>query len=324
MSDLKRKARTCRIAKATGVAGSKKHLLTLLTNLDKNKYQVHILPRRITRQTMYVCITLHAERLHSDRLWGRLAEFVKFLDTQAIKATFFSIAPLHLVYRGQPGFSEEKWVRRLSYLHHKEHLIEQHTHFYGEREKKGDLSYHNLRKRLEEDKHWLEQHGFPIQGFVGGAWVINKDVFQLLIDNGYKYDCTARSFEFGYLQGRGDQLIASESFKVLSGSNSLLEMPTTASVQNMLLGFLPFVSYKPYLVGEEDIRFCIVYLHDYDLVKITVRNALKLGIHWLKARGGQFITTRELHPILDAVQLEERSLGGLADGFVRISPANCR
>ena len=35
-----RKARICHITKATGVAGSEKHLLTLLTSLDKAKYQV--------------------------------------------------------------------------------------------------------------------------------------------------------------------------------------------------------------------------------------------------------------------------------------------
>ena len=34
------KARICHITKATGVAGSEKHLITLLTNLDKAKYQV--------------------------------------------------------------------------------------------------------------------------------------------------------------------------------------------------------------------------------------------------------------------------------------------
>lgn len=259
---------------------------------------------------MYVCITLHAERLHSDRLWGRLAETVEFFNAQVIKATFFSIAPLHPVYREQPGFSEGKWIERLNCLRQNGHLIEQHTHFYGEREKKGDLSHDNLRKRLEEDRHWLEQHGFPIQGFVGGAWVINENIFQLLIENGYKYDCTARSFEFGYLQRRGDQLIASKPLKVLSRTNSLLELPTTASVKNLLLGSLPFASYKPYLVGGGEVQFCIIYLHDYDLAKITVRNALRLGIHWIKARGGEFITTRELYGILDAVQLEERVLGG--------------
>jgi len=263
----------------------------------------------IAGQIMYVCITLHVERLHSDRLWSELAEIVEFFDRQAIKATFFSIAPLHPVYRQQSGFSEEKWVERLSHLHHSGHLIEQHTHFYGEGEKKSDLSYDNLRKRLEEDKHWLEQHGFQIQGFVGGAWVINEGVFRSLIENGYKYDCTARSFELGYLQGREDQLIASRPFKVLSGNNTLLEMPTTVSVKNMLLSFLPFVSYKPYLIGGENIRFCIVYLHDCDLAKITVRNALRLGIHWLKAKGGEFITTRELYYVLDVVQLEEHVLG---------------
>ena len=32
--------RVCHITKATGVAGSEKHLLTLLTSLDKAKYQV--------------------------------------------------------------------------------------------------------------------------------------------------------------------------------------------------------------------------------------------------------------------------------------------
>ena len=258
---------------------------------------------------MYVCITFHAERLHSDRLWSRLAEIVEFFDAQAVKATFFSIAPLHPVYREQPAFSERKWVERLSHLHHNGHLIEQHTHFYGEREKRGDLSHDNLRKRLEEDRDWLEKHGFPIRGFVGGAWVISEAVFRLLIENGYKYDCTARSFEFGYLQGRGDQLVASEPFQVLSGTNSLLEMPTTASVKNMLLSFLPFASYKPYLVGGGEVQFCIIYLHDYDLAKITVRNALRLGIHWLKAKGGKFITARELCRILNAVQLDERVLG---------------
>ena len=261
---------------------------------------------------MYVCIAFHAERLHSDELWGRLTEIVNFLDVQTIKATFFSIAPLHRVYRWQPGFSEGKWIERLNRLRQDGHPIEQHTHFYGKGEKKGDLSYDNLRKRLEEDRDWLEQHGFPIQGFVGGAWILNEEVFRLLIENGYRYDCTARSFELDYLQGRRDQLIASEPFKVLSGTNSLLEMPTTASVKNMLMSFLPFVSFKPYLVGGEDIRFCILYLHDYDLAKVTVRNALKMEILWLKARGSEFITTRELYRILERCPLEKRNLAEMA------------
>ena len=38
-----RKARICHITKATGVAGSEKHLLTLLESLDKAKYQVAII-----------------------------------------------------------------------------------------------------------------------------------------------------------------------------------------------------------------------------------------------------------------------------------------
>lgn len=260
---------------------------------------------------MYVCITFHTEQLHSDRLWSRLAEIVNFFNAQAIKATFFSIAPLHPVYREQPGFSEGKWIERLNRLAQSGHLIEQHTHFYGEREKKSALSYDNLRKRLEEDKHWLERHGFPIQGFVGGAWVINEKVFRLLIENGYQYDCTARNFELEYLRRRGDHLLASQPFKVLSGTSSLLEMPTTASVKKMLLSFLPFASHKPYLVGGENTRFCIVYLHDYDLTRAMVGNALKLGIHWLKAKGGKFMTTRELYRILRVLQLEERVLGRL-------------
>lgn len=257
---------------------------------------------------MYVCITFHAERLHSDGLWSRLAEIVNFFNAQAIKATFFSIAPFHPVYREQPGFSEGKWIERLDCLRQSGHLIEQHTHFYGGRGKKGDLSYDNLRKRLEEDKHWLERHGFPIQGFVGGAWVINEEVFRLLIENGYKYDCTARNFALRYLRGRGDHLLTSQPFKVLLGTNSLLELPTTASVKKMLLGLLPFALHKPYLVGGKDTRFCIVYLHDYDLARAMVGNALKLGVHWSKAKGDKFITTGELYHILNAIQLEERVL----------------
>jgi peptidoglycan/xylan/chitin deacetylase (PgdA/CDA1 family) len=261
---------------------------------------------------MYVCITFHAERLHSDGLWGRLVEYLSFFNAQAIKATFFSTAPLHPVYREQPGFSERKWIERLNRLAQGGHLIEQHTHFYDEREKKADLSYDNLRKRLEKDRHWLERHGFPIQGFVGGAWVINDEVFRLLIENGYKYDCTARSFDLQYLRGRGDHLLASQPFKILSGTNSLLEMPTTASVKKLLLSALPFASHRSYLVGGENMRFCIVYLHDYDVDRAMVGNALKLGIHWLKAKGGKFITTRELYHIWDALQLEERVLGRLS------------
>jgi len=37
------KIRVCHITKATGVAGSEKHLLTLLTSLDKAKYQVTLI-----------------------------------------------------------------------------------------------------------------------------------------------------------------------------------------------------------------------------------------------------------------------------------------
>ena len=100
-------------------------------------------------------LAIHTERLHDDRVWNRIQDFLSHCKRHHIFATWFSINPTFVGYQATV-FDEEKWKKRLKIIAEAGHSIEQHTHFY--RGKPGlplgegyDLSPENIRIRLQED-----------------------------------------------------------------------------------------------------------------------------------------------------------------------------
>ena len=210
-----------------------------------------------------LCLSFHTERLHDDKLWEKIKSIVTILERYKIQAVWFSINPAFVAYQ-QMGFSVEKWRERLRYLAEHGQIIEQHTHFYKTRKGDCDLSIAHIKKRLTEDRGWLEGQGYKIKGFVSGTWVINKDILEALVDLGYQYDCSARTFSLNYLRNRSNQMTILRPEKF----NSLWEIPTTTPL-------------KKALFKSNDHQ--IIYLHDYDLGNFLINGLLKTFI-WFNRR----------------------------------------
>ena len=219
-----------------------------------------------------LCLSFHTERLHDDQLWEKIKNVVALLEKYKIRAVWFSINPTFAVYQ-QMGFNEKKWRGRLRYLAQHGQIIEQHTHFYKTRKSDYDLSAAHVKKRLTEDRDWLEDQGYKIKGFVSGTWVINSDIVEALADLGYQYDCSARTFGLNYLKHRNNQMVINCPQKF----NSLWEIPTTTPVKKAFFQF-----------GDCQ----LIYLHDYDLDNFLINGLLKTFI-WFN-RQTKFVAPLDL------------------------------
>ena len=240
----------------------------------------------------YACLTFHTEQLHDDMVWKHVKDIVRFLDFKGIRATWFSIAPVHPAYIDR-RFSSIKWSQRLKKLNSKNQLIEQHTHFYKKTKGPYDLSRRNLEKRLLEDKRWLESQEFEIKGFVCGGWVINKDLLKLLIIHGYLYDCSISVFKSNH-----HSIMKSPVFtKFISYSKYLIEIPTFSTLslkQAMSVFFFKRITSQSNKRPDNRPEFHIFYLHDYALIRLQNRMALRVVVNFLSRKYCRFITTREL------------------------------
>ena len=258
---------------------------------------------------MRIALTFHAERLDTDEVWRRVSQVLARLERHGVQATFFCVAPVHPYYRNRPDFSEAKWVGRINEIAERGHAIGQHTHFYGVGEEKTrDVAPENLHKRLDEDRRWLQAQGFVPTGFIGGGWTISADVFRFLLAHDYKYDCSAHSFDLAYLKGRGRALPAQHPFLLGAGSDSLLEIPTTAPIANAVCSLLPFSGQKTYLDVQSWGRYALIYLHDYDLLNPKFRVALRVAFHWYRIRGEEFVTVDQLREELSGIHLPMHTL----------------
>jgi peptidoglycan/xylan/chitin deacetylase (PgdA/CDA1 family) len=257
-----------------------------------------------------VTLTFHAERLGTDEVWLQVSQVLAHLERYGIQATFFCVAPVHPYYRNQPSFSEATWAGRINEIAKRGHVIGQHTHFYnaGRQEKTVDVASENMYKRLEEDRHWLQMQGFVPTGFVGGGWTISADIFRFLLMHDYQYDCSAHSFDLAYLKGRGQSLSVQHPFLLCAGGDSLLEIPTTASIINAVRGLLPLSGQKNHLDVKSWGRYTLIYLHDYDLLNLKFRAALRLALQWYRIRGEEFVSMGQLHEKLSGTHLPVHTL----------------
>ena len=56
-----------------------------------------------------ISITIHTERLHNDRVWKQVLNFLRFVKKNNVKTTWFSINPNFVGYK----YNEKKWVKTL-------------------------------------------------------------------------------------------------------------------------------------------------------------------------------------------------------------------
>lgn len=218
-----------------------------------------------------VCWTIHAERLHEEPTWAAVQWLLRFLARRDGRATFL-VCPLRASAAGID------LAPRLRELADHGHEIGQHTHFYALKsspmgriafEKRTDLSPDNVRRCLDHDLRVLREAGMMPRGFVSGAWAIDDTIFAWLEENGFAYDLSFRSFRLGYrseVAARGDDRWA--PFR----HGRLLEIPTTANLATALRDAVVGRD-RPSVIGGQPFR--VLYVHDYDLVALRQRLALR-------------------------------------------------
>lgn len=206
-----------------------------------------------------LCLTVHAERLHQAPVWDAVQRLLGRLERAGGRATFL-VSPLRASVAGVD------LGPRLRELVARGHEVGQHTHYYavttaGHRvsfEKRSDASPENLRRCLDHDHGRLLAAGVRPRGFVAGAWAIHDVAHDWLVEHGFEYDLTFRSFPLGYhspAAARGD---GCDAPFVMRG---LLEIPTTATLARAVRRTL----------ARRDRPHEVVYLHDYDLTAARSR-----------------------------------------------------
>ena len=234
------------------------------------------------RDRKYFCIQIHAERLHDDGAWRQVEKTLDYFLKHKIKATWFAINPSFVGYRAMQ-FDESKWEERLKIIANSGQEIQQHTHFYrgveGKPKGKGyDMSREHIEKRLLEDRQWLENRGFRVNGFVSGSWRVNDDLFQSLADLGYIYDSSVKG-------------------TTISSHSGVLEIPVSSKVRQIAKSVLTLNMSRNFL-DLDNKKICVVSFHDYDLEKFTFREALGVVVAVFRMMGFEFVGTGNVYNAL--------------------------
>lgn len=227
----------------------------------------------------YIALSIHTEALHRDEVWRTVNDALQYFFRHQARATWFSINPTFTGYRAM-GFDEKKWEERLKIIKNFGHEIQQHTHFYKSKEgvPKGegyDLSREHIRYRIAEDKKWLEDLGYSIDGFVSGAWKVNDDMFAVLNELGYMYDSSFRS-------------------GVLRHIHDIIELPSSGHLRMMLIDFFKLKTQR-FLLDYKNMKFQVFSFHDYDLSSAKFRYAVKLFIFLYSLLGYQFVSLGDIY-----------------------------
>ena len=231
-------------------------------------------------------MSVHAEKLHDDRVWHVVERFARVSATRGQKLTFF----VHPFWSIVAGYDISKRIQRLACLGHE---IGQHTHYYDVAtartpgRKAGDLSPENVLRRLEEDHTQLLRSGIRPKGFVSGAWVVPDALHPWLASRGFAYDCTYRTYA---MQSRNGPAMPGGTTGPFLLDGGVLELPTTASLRAAAVGL---VRARPPVAHIGDLEYELVYLHDDDLVdrrKRAALGAVVIGVRWRR----QIVTSGEL------------------------------
>lgn len=211
--------------------------------------------------------TFHAERLHDDRTWGLLRAALAGLERHHRYATVF-VAPARARIA---GFDLRARVRE---LRDRGHEVALHTHFYrlldrgpGERiVKESAFDAATIDRCLTEDVASLHNCGVEPRGFVAGGFARCAPAFSWLADHGFTYDASYRAFASRATPSDPGP-DATAPFRL----GDLVEVCTTAPLRTALahrarLG-------RAGTVDAAGLRYAVVYLHDYDLLRSRVAYA---------------------------------------------------
>lgn len=205
------------------------------------------------------CLTVHAERLHEDAVWHAVCRLLRRLERAGGRATFL-VSPLRASVAGAD------LGPRLRELAARGHEVGQHTHYYAltagagraSFEKRTDASPGNVRRCLDHDHGRLLAAGIQPRGFVAGAWAIHDAARDWLVEHGFEYDLSFRSFPLGYANPAAAPGDGCDGPFVRGG---LLALPTTATLA---------LAVRRALARRERAHE-IVYVHDYDLTATRAR-----------------------------------------------------
>ncbi len=220
---------------------------------------------------MMRALAFHTERLHDDRVWKRLLLILAIMRRLGSRATFF-IYPFRAVVEGR-DISDR--VRALAVDHKQE--IGQHTHFYAgisvdKPDKRNDLSADNIRNCIERDFEWLCRISKP-RGFTAGGWIVTDALYPALMKLGFDYDCSARVPALRKGRETGPNLWLIEAEKRLIQDRPLILVPTSHTLGQSWCG-----KRRRSVHLKAGDQYQLVYLHDYDLLRIPVFLGLSLAL----------------------------------------------
>jgi hypothetical protein len=202
-------------------------------------------------------LAFHAEKLHDDQVWRRIAHVARWLPQHGIKATFF-------VYPFRAQVANRDITDRVHSLAALGHEIGQHTHFYAgtkvdKPEKVDDLSETNISYCLHRDFRTLHQMGFLPKAFTAGSWFVNGTVWDTLVELGFAYDCSAQ-FPKPVDMPKSPYNCWLRSPQIYRNPQGrLICLPTTCSLGE-------WFKWGRKVKTEGKMPYQIVYLHDDDLL----------------------------------------------------------
>jgi hypothetical protein len=236
-------------------------------------------------------LTFHAERLHEDVTWAHLSEALARLERRQQRATLF-VAPARARLA---GFDLRP---RLTELCRRGHELALHTHFYERLETEADgrvlkvssFDQATIERCLEADTATLEHAGCRARGFVAGGFARSEPAFRWLGEHGFAYDASFRAFA-SRATPNDPGPDASRPFRI----GELVEVLTSTPLR----GALRQRCMPPPCRGIscDNLRYTVVYLHDYDLLRPRARHAWRALVASLHR--SHVVTARELAGMLD-------------------------
>lgn len=249
-----------------------------------------------------VCLTVHAERLHDDAVWRAVRGFLTLVERRGGAATFL-VSPLRASAAGVD------LAPRLRDLVERGHEVGQHTHYYAlgapttgrvQFAKRTDASPDNVRRCLDHDHARLAAAGVRPRGFVAGAWEPHDAARRWLVEHGFRYDLTRRTFPLRY-PGRPVAPGRPGPPSLLAGG--LLDVSTNGTLARALRHHVGRHA-DPHPYG-------VWYVHDYDLVRLRHRAGFRALDHALA--DVPRITVRQLAELLTAGPAARTSATARAD-----------
>ncbi|MFL5766701.1 MAG: polysaccharide deacetylase family protein [Actinomycetota bacterium] len=229
------------------------------------------------------CLVFHAERLEREDVWSKTDHLLRVLEDKGIHSTVF-VHPYSAIR------SDIDIRMRIQEILLRGHEVGQHTHYYapttGSGKPESDLTAANVRACLERDREYLARSGADPRGFTAGAWIEHPVASGWLREAGFAYDCTGRTFG---LRSSAPNVDPDAGWNGPKMGDGLVGLPTTASVTEAVRE-LPRRR-SPTVELDARTRYELIYLHDYDLLRRSVRMAARAVV---RSRTSSWRTAAEL------------------------------